>query len=241
MNTAVSIAICFATVIVLALLMERVALRPLRGASPATMLVATFAISFLLQSIALLAFGSQGNNVSTLPQLNRALDVGGLHIRWVTLASVGTATVLLLATTFLLNRTSIGIQMRAAAADFRAARLIGIRTDLVIATVFVIGAVMAACVSVLLVVQTPFVQPGFGAAILIPALIGAVVGGIDRLVSATLGAFAIGFATSALGDLLVSNHRVYLESYVFLLVIVVLLLRPSGLFAPLRQTPAERV
>jgi branched-chain amino acid transport system permease protein len=131
--------------------------------------------------------------------------------------------------------------MRAAAADFRAARLLGIRTNLVIATAFVIGAVMAACVSVLVVVQTPFVQPDFGSSILIPALIGAVVGGIDRLTSATLGAFAVGFATSALGDILSSNHRVYLESYVFLLVILVLLARPSGLFAPFRQSTAERV
>jgi branched-chain amino acid transport system permease protein len=68
-----------------------------------------------------------------------------------------------------------------------------------------------------------------------------VVGGIDRLGSATLGGFAIGFAVSVLGDVLPAEERVFLPSFVFLLVIVTLLLRPSGLFAGSRQTAAERV
>jgi branched-chain amino acid transport system permease protein len=239
-GSATAIAVCFVVVVVLALVMDR-ALRPLRGYGPATVLVATFGISFLLQAIALLAFGAQGNNVSVLPGLNGAAHIAGVDVRWVSIASISVTVVLLLATGLLLNRTSVGLQMRAAATDFRAARLLGIRTELVISLAFVIGAVMAACVSVLLAVQTPFVYPTFGANILIPALIGVVVGGIDRLPTATLGAFAIGFATSALGDVLNSAHRVYLNSYVFLLVIVVLLVRPEGLFSPRRSGTVERV
>jgi branched-chain amino acid transport system permease protein len=240
-SIALRIVVCFAVVIALALLMERVAFRPLRGSAPSTMLVATFAISFLLQSIALLSFGSKGNSVSTLPGLNTAAQIGSLHVRWVTIVSILVTAGLLGGTALLLNRTSIGLQMRAAALDFRAARLLGVRTDRVISLTFVIAGVMAACVSVLLTVQTPFVQPSFGAQILIPALIGVVVGGLDRLVTATLGAFTIGFVTSALGDVLASSHRAYIDSYVFLLVIVVLLLRPAGLFAPFRTTTVERV
>jgi branched-chain amino acid transport system permease protein len=239
-GSLIAIVCCFAAVTVLALVIDRV-LRPLRGYGPATILVATFAISFLLQSIALLAFGAQGNNVSVVPQLNRAAHIAGLHVRWVSLVSIAVTLVLLAGTGLVLNRTSVGLQMRAAATDFRAARILGIRTNLVISLAFVIGAVMAACVSILLAVQTPFVYPTFGANILIPALIGVVVGGIDRLGTATLGAFAIGFATSELGDLLNSAHRVYLDSYVFLLVIVVLLVRPEGLFAPFRRQTVERV
>lgn len=231
---------CFAVVIALALVMD-VALRPLRGYGPATVLVATFGMSFLLQSIALLAFGAQGNNVSVLPQLNRAAHIGGVDIRWVSIVSIAVTIVLLVSTAAVLNRTGVGLQMRAAASDFRAARILGVRTNGVISLAFVIGAVMAACVSVLLAVQTPFVYPTFGASILIPALIGVVVGGLDRLWTATLGAFTIGFATSQLGDLLNSSHRVYLDSYVFLLVIVVLLVRPEGLFSPVRRGTVERV
>jgi branched-chain amino acid transport system permease protein len=239
-GSLVAIVVCFAVVIALALAMD-VALRPLRGYGPATVLVATFGISFLLQSIALLAFGAQGNNVSVLPRLNRAAHIAGTDVRWVSIVSIAVTLALLGGTGLLLNRTTIGLQMRAAAADFRAARILGVRTNLVISLAFVIGAVMAACVSVLLAVQTPFVYPTFGANILIPALIGVVVGGLDRLPTATLGAFAIGFATSQLGDVLNSAHRVYLDSYVFLLVIVVLLVRPEGLFAPFRRRTVERV
>jgi branched-chain amino acid transport system permease protein len=240
-SIALRIVVCFAVVIVLALLMERVAFRPIRGSPAATMLIATFAISFLLQSIALLAFGSKGNSVSTLPGLNTAAHIGSFHVRWLTIASILVTIALLGGTGLLLNKTDIGLQMRAAAMDFRAARLLGVRTDRVISLTFVVAGVMAACVSVLLTVQTPFVQPSFGAQILIPALVGVVVGGLDRLVTATLGAFTIGFVTSALGDLLAANHRVYIDSYVFLLVILVLLLRPAGLYAPFRQPTVERV
>lgn len=239
-GSAAAIAVCLAVVVVLTLLLHR-ALRPLRGYGPATVLVATFAISFLLQSLALLAFGGQGNNVSVLPSLNRAAHIAGVDVRWVSIVSIAVTLCLLAATGLVLNRTGIGLQMRAAATDFRAARILGVRTERVISLAFVIGAVMAACVSVLLAVQAPFVYPTFGANILIPALIGVVVGGIDRLRSATLGAFAVGFATSLLGDLLNSSHRVYLDSYVFLLVIVVLLVRPEGLFSPFRAGTVERV
>jgi branched-chain amino acid transport system permease protein len=93
----------------------------------------------------------------------------------------------------------------------------------------------------LLTVQQPLVTPTFGLEITILALVGVVVGGLDRLGSATLGGFLIGFATSVLGDILPSDQRVFLPSFVFLLVIIVLLVRPAGLFSPLRTRTVERV
>jgi branched-chain amino acid transport system permease protein len=140
-----------------------------------------------------------------------------------------------------LGRTAIGLQMRAAAADFRAARLLGVRADAVIGFAFLIAGLLAAAVAILLTVQRPLVTPTFGLQVVIIALVGVVVGGIDRLGSATLGGFAIGFAVSVLGDLLPAEERVFLPSFVFLLVIITLLLRPSGLFARGRQTAVERV
>src|SRR5215203_5044777 len=105
LGSLAAVAVCFAVVIALSLLLDRV-LRPLRGYGPATILVATFAISFLLQSIALLAFGAQGNNVSVLPGLNRALHVGGVDVRWVSVVSIGVTLALLSGTGFVLNRTT---------------------------------------------------------------------------------------------------------------------------------------
>jgi branched-chain amino acid transport system permease protein len=236
---AVSILALFVTVIVFALATE-VTVRPLRTASPAAMLVTTFALSFLLQSVFLVVWGSQGDNAGILPELNRAVEIGGLRVRWVTIASIGVGGLLLAATALLLNRTTIGLEMRAAAHDFRTARLLGVRANRVIRFAFVLAGVLAAAATLMLVVQRPLVTPAFGFALVIPALVGVVVGGLDRLTSATLGGFAIGFGTSVLGDILPADGRVFLPSVVFALVIVVLLLRPSGLFTRAR-TVVERV
>ena len=84
----VAILACFAVVVALTLVLERVAFRPLRGTSPATMLVATFAISFLLRSIYLLAFGSRGEVVGTLGGLNTAVAIGSLRIRWISIVAL---------------------------------------------------------------------------------------------------------------------------------------------------------
>jgi branched-chain amino acid transport system permease protein len=234
---------CFAAVVALALAQERIAFRPLRrmGAAPATMLVATFAVSFLLQAVYLLAFGSRGQIVGTLGGLNSAFTLNGVAVRWILLVSVVTAMVLLAATAALLNRTSIGLHVRAAAQDFRTARILGVRANQVIALSFVVAGLLAAAVSVLYTVSNPLVQPQMGVPITIFALVGVVVGGLDRLWSAALGGFAVGFVYGMFGDLLTSQSSVYLPSVVYGVVILVLLLRPAGLFAPLRARAVERV
>jgi branched-chain amino acid transport system permease protein len=176
-----------------------------------------------------------------LAPLNRTAIGGELDVRWITLVMLAAGGALLAGTALVLNRTSIGLQMRAAAADFRAARLLGVRADAVIGFAFVIAGVLAAAVAILLTAQRPLVTPGFGLEVVILALVGVVVGGIDRLWTATLGGFTIGFVTSVLGDVLPAEERVFLPSFVFLLVIVVLLVRPGGLFARPGQTAVERV
>ncbi|HET8527838.1 MAG TPA: branched-chain amino acid ABC transporter permease [Gaiellaceae bacterium] len=239
----VSILLCIGAVVALALAQELLAFRPLRrtGASPATMLVATFAVSFLLQAVYLLAFGSRGQIVGTLGTLNRAFTVAGVDIRWILLVTVVTGILLLAATAALLDRTSVGLHIRAAATDFRTSRILGVRANRVILLSFVISGVLAAAVSVLYTVSNPLVQPSMGVPITIFALVGVVVGGLDRLWSAALGGFAVGFVYGLFSDVLSSTSSVYLPSVVYGLVIAVLLLRPSGLFGPLRSTQAERV
>ena len=239
-SPAVAILACTGVCIGLAVLQERIAFRPLRSASPATMLVATFAVSFLLQNVYLLAFGSRGRPVSTLGGLNTAIGVGTLRIRWISIVALLVAGGLLAGTTVLLNRTAIGLHMRAAAADFRTARILGVRANRVIVFSFALSGFLAAAVSVLLTVQNPLVTPDYGVSVTIFALVGVVVGGLDRLVSATLGGFAIGFATSFVGARLPTSSSVYLPSVIYGAVILVLLLRPAGLFAP-GTSAAERV
>lgn len=236
---AVRIVAALSVVVLLALVMEYV-YRPLRRATAATMLVATFAFSFLLQNALLIIFGPQGESIGFLPELNRAIDIGELRIRWITIISIVLGGVILAAMSWLLARTSVGLQMRAAAADFRTAQILGVRAGYVIRVAFLLGGLLTAVVTLVLAVQRPLATPTYGFLVLVPALVGVVVGGLGRLVPATLGGFTIGFATVVLNDFLPSGSRVFLNSLLFGIVIVVLLVRPDGLFAG-RARVGERV
>lgn len=238
---AASIVICFLVCIVLALLMQGIAFRPLRNAAPATTLVATFAVAFALEALWLVAFSPTGRTVVQLAALNGLVTHGTIQLRWVTIAEIGAGAVLLIGTALILNRTTIGLQMRAAATDLRAARLLGVRADRMIAVAFLLAGAMAAVVALLLTVQDPLVSPTFGLNATILALVGAVLGGIDRLTTATAGGFAIGFITGVLGDVLPSSQEVFLTAFTFLIVLIALLIRPDGLFAPFGGGRVERV
>jgi branched-chain amino acid transport system permease protein len=236
----VGIALCFAVVLALSLAMERVVFRPLRSQSAAVMLIATFAVAFLLQSIALLWFGPLGKTATSLVQLNRPISVGSVEIRKITIVAIVVAAVCLALLVLLLGRTSIGLHMRAAAMDFPTARLLGVRADLVSTVAVLIAGALAAVVAVLLTVQYPTVTPTYALQDTIIVLAGVVVGGMTRLLSATLGGFLIGYASGLLGGALPSSQSQYLPSFLFGLVILVLLVRPDGLFTR-RRGLVERV
>ncbi len=234
-----SILAAFVAVIGLALLLERVAFRPLRNASPATMLVMTFAISFLLRAAARKLWTTQGKAVAPLSELNNAFEIGELKIRWVTVVAIIVSALLLGATNVFLNRTDLGLQMRAAASDFTTARTLGIRADRVLVATFALSGFLAAAAMLLFSVQRPVITPDWGLQIAVVALVGVVVGGMDRLVPATMGGFAVGFANSLLGNVLPSSQRIFLDSALYGLVILILLIQPSGLFQ--RNTVMERL
>jgi branched-chain amino acid transport system permease protein len=235
------IVLCFAVVLALSLVMERIVFRPLRAHSPAVMLVATFAVAFLLQSIALLWFGPLGKIATSLASLNRPVTISGVDIRKIAIVTTIVAAACLVGLVLLLARTSVGLHMRAAAMDFRTARLLGVRANRVIGSAVLISGVLAATVAVMLTVQTPLVTPDFALRDTILVLAGVVLGGMNRLVSATLGGFAIGFASGFLGGALPTDQSQYLPSFLFAAVILVLLIRPGGLFTRTGQQAVERV
>jgi branched-chain amino acid transport system permease protein len=239
-----SVAACFAVVIALSFAMERAVFRPLRTQSPAVMLVTTFAVAFLLQNVALLIDirdDTLGEPAASVASLNQAVTVAGVDVRKVTILAVLVAALTLGLLALLLAKTTIGLHMRAAAADFRTARLLGVRADSVIGIAVLLAGVLAATVAVILTVQSPLVTPDFALKETIVVLVGVVVGGIDRLWTATLGGFAIGFASGVINGALPTDKTVFLPSAVFALVIGVLLLRPAGLFARGRATVVDRV
>jgi branched-chain amino acid transport system permease protein len=233
------IALCFAVVLVLSFAMDRLVFRPLRAHSPAVMLVATFAVAFLLQSVAMLWFGSLGKIATSLAYLNRPVTISNVDIRKITIVAVVIALLCLVALSLLLERTTIGLHMRAASMDFQTARLLGVRANRVIAVAVLLSGALAAVVAVMLTVQNPLVTPDFALRDTIIVLAGVVLGGMNRPIPATLGGFAIGFASGLLGGALPTNQSQYLPSFLFTAVIIVLLVRPGGLFA--RKGAVERV
>jgi len=246
-NPFLSIVMCFVVVLGLTVLMDMLVFRPLRGAEPATMLIATFAVSLLLYYIALLRFTVLGKTVGTLTGLNRPIGDGTLIVRWIWVVDVIVALIALGALLALLTRTTLGLHMRAAAIDFRTARMLGVRANQTIFVAVLLSGMLAAVVAVLMTTETPYVTPDYALRDTIIVLVRVVVGGMDRLWTAALGGFAIGFATSAFAGWLPSSGSwpftsgVYIDSVVFGLVILALLLRPDGLFTRRRHRAVERV
>jgi branched-chain amino acid transport system permease protein len=227
-----------ATAVVAALLMERVAFRPVRGANPATLLVTSFAISFLLQSLAMVVFGSLPRTTNLSPFVTESVEIGGLSVSKLNVITVAVTAALLVALGLFLGRTSLGVQMRAAAEDFRMARLLGVRANVVIATAFAISGLLAGVASLLLVAQSGTVSPQMGLYPVLVAFIATVLGGMGSLVGAVIGGYVLGSLTVSLQVLLPLEFRSYRDAIAYAIVIVVLVVRPQGLVVA-RSTQAR--
>ena len=212
-----------------ALAMERAAFRPVRGASPATLLVTSFALSYFLQNLALLVFGAFPRGVPLPTLVTEQFFVGDLRIPKLNVITLITTFVLLVGLVIFLKRTVLGIRMRAAAENFRMARLLGVRADTVIASAFLISGLLAGAVSILFVSQLGTVNPTMGLAPVLVGLVATVIGGMGNLPAAVLGGYILGGLTVGLDAGLPEGLRVFRDAFVFGTVIFILLLRPQGL------------
>jgi branched-chain amino acid transport system permease protein len=233
------IAVAIATPVLLALLTERVAFKPLRDADPATLLIGSFAVSYLLQNLILMGYGGRPQSLDIGGRLTGVLMLGGLRLAILDLITIVVCVALIVALIALLRWTRLGIFLRASAENFGMARLLGVRADSIIAAAFVISGLLAATVSVLVVAKLGVVNYQLGVPLVLVAFIGTVVGGIGSIFGAALGGFFIGFVSMACQQWLPPNLRDARDAFVFALVVAVLLIRPRGLVAS-RKT-AERV
>jgi branched-chain amino acid transport system permease protein len=224
-----AVALTIAMIVVAALAIERVAFRPLRGADPAVLLVTSFAVSFLLQNLALVVFGSRPKGVALPAWLADTLTVGDLRIQVLSVVTVVVTLALLAGLALFLQRTPLGIQLRAAAELFSTARLVGVRADRVIATAFVISGVLAAVASILLVAQGGTVTASMGTTPVLIAFVATIVGGMGSLKGAVIAGYLLGALTVVLQTSLPLEMRPYRDAFVYLAVLGMLVLRPQGL------------
>lgn len=218
-----------AVVIAFALVMERVAFRPVRGANPATLLVTSFAVSFFLQNLAILIFSSRPKGVALSPIFTEFFSVGGLRIAKLNVLIVLVTILLLTGLAAFLKKTPLGVQMRAAAEDFGMARMLGVRANTVIATAFAISGLLAGAAALLLEAQTATLTPTMGLNPVIIAFVATVIGGMASLPGAVLGGFTLGCLTVALQAALPLEFRAYRDAFAFGAVIAILVFRPQGL------------
>jgi branched-chain amino acid transport system permease protein len=212
-----------------AVLMERIAFRPVRSADPTTLLVTSFAVSILLQSIAAIIWGRRAKGVNFASGLSEPVTIFGTRIALVDLVSIGVAVVLVAGLALFLTRTAIGTAMRAAAEDFVMARLLGVSANRVIAAAFALSGILAAAAALLLVASTGTIQANMGLQPVLVGFVATVIGGVGSLVGAALGGFVLGVITVVMQVALPLDARGYRDAAVFAIVIAILLVRPSGL------------
>jgi branched-chain amino acid transport system permease protein len=217
------------TVTVLALVTERLAFRPLRNSNPTTLLISSFAVSYFLQSLLTLLHGGRPKAVSIGGSLTQAVEFFGIRIPGVQLLTMAVALTLLIALVLFLKKTSLGVQLRAAAEDFQMARLLGVPANRVIAIAFAISGILGGTISLLFVIQTGTLDIKLGMMPVVYAFFATVIGGMGSLPGAVLGGFVVGIVSVLLQSYLPEDMRAFRDAGVFALVILILLVRPQGL------------
>jgi branched-chain amino acid transport system permease protein len=242
--------------VIVGLLMERIAYRPLRGGPEVAMLLSSFAVGQILQNGTLLTTRLAGKpTLIAFPapeQLSGVIMLGSITVAKVNVVSFVAGVVLLGLLTLFVTRTTLGLSMRAAAEDLDAARLMGIKVNRVVATAFAISAGLAAVAGFLYAVQAGQINPYMGFTPVLKAFIAAVIGGFGSIAGAVLGGYVLGFlevlvtALAGIGDLLPagsvppevrgflqqvlpSSLASYRDAVVFIVLILVLLVRPQGI------------
>ena len=212
---------------ILGVTIERVAYKPLRGASPLAVLITAIGVSYLLQNVALLIFGSnskQFTSVVEVPALK--LAEGQLSISGVTIVTIVSCIVIMIALTTFINRTKMGQAMLAVSEDKGAATLMGIDVNRTIAVTFAIGSALAATAGVLLCSAYPSLTPYTGSMPGIKAFVAAVFGGIGSIPGAMIGGIVLGVIEN-LSKAYISSQLS--DAIVFSVLIIVLLVRPTGI------------
>jgi branched-chain amino acid transport system permease protein len=213
---------------VLGVVIERFAYRPLRDAPRIAPLITALGVSFFLENAALLLWGAsyRSYNTSAFVSFSSGIHVGPLNIDNMRIMVIVLSVALMVGLRLLVDRTTLGRQMRAVAIDREAAEMLGINVDFTISATFFIGSVLAGVAGVMagLVFNQIYTLMGFVAGL--KAFTAAVVGGIGSIAGAVLGGFVIGVAESMITGYISST---YTNLLVFGILIVVMLLRPSGL------------
>lgn len=215
---------------VAAVAMERIAFRPVRRSDGTTMLLTSFGLAIVIQSLIATLISPRSKSVPQPEWLTESVGIAGVSIQWLQILAIAITFVALGALTLILRRTLVGVSMRASAQDFDAARLLGVNANRVVTMTFAISGLLAGIAAVLYLARLGSVSPTMGLTPVLLAFVATVIGGIGDLRGAVAGGFALGLLEAGLRWWLPPDLTSYTPAFLFAGVALLLLLRPGGIF-----------
>jgi branched-chain amino acid transport system permease protein len=216
----------------LSVLSEIVVFRQFRNAAPATMMIASFALGFVIKYFLLMLFSSRPKSIGLWPVLGQQFEFAGLRIQYLPVVNICITVAVLIALNIFLKRTRFGLEMRAAAENFTMARMLGVRANRVIMLAFALSGMLAAAVGMILAAQSGTADIQMGANVMLVAFIATVIGGLGSLPGAVIAGFLIGLISTLMQAKLPIDARPFRDAFVYAAVVVSLIWRPNGIFAP---------
>ena len=210
-------------------IIERTAFRPMRGAPQVTGFIASLAVSMLMQNLGVLVLTAQPRNFMLPEYLQKIFTIGQLSIRAIDVAILISAVVLMTILVTVVNRTRIGMAMRATSENLNAARLMGININRVIMFAFAIGSGLAGIAGLMWGGKFGQIDPLLGFVPGLKAFVAAVIGGVGSIPGAMLGGYLLGLAEVLFVGLLPPIYSAYRDAFVFGTLILILLVLPNGL------------
>lgn len=230
-NPFLAVAASVVCCVILGILIEKTAYRPLRGASPLAVLITAIGVSYLLQSVFQMIFGSAKKMVNIANM--GSVTIGSFTIQTQTLFTLATSIVVMVSLTLFVKYTKTGRAMLAVSEDRGAANLMGINVNKIISITFAIGSALAALASLCYLLKAPSIYNTFGSMPGIKAFTAAVIGGIGSIPGAMLGGLLLGMI-----EIVASKIEViapYTDAIEFSILIIILLVKPTGFLGKKRR------
>ena len=225
---AVGVVLAIVLATVCGLLVDRIAYRPLRNAPRISALISAIGVSFLIENLAVVVFSGMPRPVVQPPLLMKPIPVGGVRLIPLGLMVPVISFLLVGALLWMVYRTRPGLAMRAISHDIETTRLMGVSVDGIIALTFALGSALAAVAGILWALRYPRVEPFMGLFPGIKAFIAAVFGGIGSIPGAMVGGILLGFV-EIMSVAFFPTLSGYKDAFAFMLLIAILLFRPTGL------------
>lgn len=223
----ISIIIVIVATVLLGVFTERIAYKPLRNAPRMSIMISAIGVSYFLQNFATYLFSAQPKSYPSIDFLNKRITIGDVSTSIVTFITPILTIVLVVCLVLLVNKTKIGMAMRAVSKDFETSQLMGVKINYVISMTFVIGCALAAIGSILYFTPRPSVYPLSGSLPGLKCFVAAVFGGIGSIPGALIGGFIIGLIETFVKGSSISEFS---DVFTFIILILVLLVKPNGLF-----------